>query len=273
MSLNLLQKDLTKLREHYYRNSRSAAVRLQYTGTLADVYLLAYAPSYMYQAERAFELANVIEMQPKVCTAAFFCCGPAPESVALVHLLRSASRNNSLTFHFFDQQIDQWRVLRDAVVKQGCVSRYSGDITTTDHHFDLLADVIPKRTRDVLRGTELAIFQNYSNELGNSRHDLEIAERNIVDIASWLPYRSKLVFSDLYYSTAHHRRLMSRLRKYGTVITHEDEDELAYNTPDSSHPLSKFLFEDWRVEPDRKLSARGRHTASFMIFERNARLR
>ena len=122
-ALEALKPQVHKLRQHFWDHSYTGSVDLDYSGPLADAYLLAYVPGYIQQSLMAYQEAGLDSAS--VTTVGFFCCGPCPEAVGLVKHLGQQHPGN-LQFHFFDVNHEGWRITREALLEVGCTKRWSG---------------------------------------------------------------------------------------------------------------------------------------------------
>ena len=234
--LQALQPALRALRQAYKNPTVSAA----YEGDNTEAYLLAYVPHYIKQALTALEKAQLLIYRPTY-RAGFFCSGPGPEAVALVeHLLRRRSRQE-LEFHFLDRASDDWSRIREELLTVGCQRRWSPAIDIQAHTFDLLDRAGFRRLRPILKKLDLAMFQNFGNELPTNQHPLAID--NIRRIAKLLSDGAMLIYSDQrnYEAVQQFVQTLEReLRPLGNVrITAMEESVRA---PRTGTPLAEHFF-------------------------------
>lgn len=185
--LTALRPSLDCLRTIYGRDSRSGTVRIIYEGETADAYLLAYIPGTIAQALLALQL------------------GMTDASTDL--LTRLASPRLRLEIHLFDSQHDEWAATRDSLLSQGCVDRWSGQVSLSQHPFDITDPHSALRYQSTLDQLDLAMFQNFDNEIDGAQAP---AEATITAIAALMPSGSQLILSDLYYAMASQKRLEAR---------------------------------------------------------------
>ena len=265
-ALRQLQPALHRLRESYRHQSSSSAVSPGYSDSTAFAYLLAYVPGCIVQSRMAFDFAGVVAMQPPPRRIGFFCCGPCPEAVALVEILAGQlfSQSDEFSLDLFDISDSNWGPVRRALLEVGCNQGRDGSQIRKVEAYDFDIREAPSgRTAEIIGRLDIAMFQNYDNELGSDRG---AANRTVEAIAQLLAPGSKLILSDLFNSYRNHELLEKALEEYGQVarknsgyrgIRHEDPDEF----------LSSNLFATF---PDEHLRLRARtgHTANFLVLDR-----
>jgi len=216
-ALEALKPQVHKLRQHFWDHSYTGNVDLDYSGPLADAYLLAYVPGYIQQSLMAYQEAGLDSAS--VTTVGFFCCGPCPEAVGLVKHLGQQQHPGNLRFHFFDVNHEGWRITREALLEVGCTRRWSGQLELeTPLSLDLSEPQAVAEHASVISALDLAVFQNFDNEMGEAQN---VMRSNIERVAALLPASSTLVLSDLHYaadrSEANHQVLKERLAPFGEV--------------------------------------------------------
>ena len=185
--LTALRPSLNYLRTTYRNDSRSGTVRIKYEDETADAYLLAYIPGTIAQALLALQL------------------GMADASTDL--LTRLASPRLRLEIHLFDNQHNQWAATRDSLLSQGCVDRWSGQVRISQHPFDITDPHSTLQYQSILDQLDLAMFQNFDNEIDSARAP---AEATITAIAELMPSGSRLILSDLWNAMRSQKRLRTK---------------------------------------------------------------
>ena len=232
------------LRGAYDRGSYSSTVSLDYQDELADAYLLAYFPGNVVQSKMAFDFAGVAGMAPAPQRVGLFCCGLAPEAVALAELLAAARGADiceqcflrlpqsqrreadecphcgkpirtreiaTLHFHLFDHS-PGWSQLRDAVMKHGCQDLWGGPVQYDEvAGFDMLTGLTPEQEL-LVPPLDLAVFQNFDNEMGPNKGR---ANQTVLRVSELLRPGSKLILSDLFNSRRNHEHLLVELQRRG----------------------------------------------------------
>ena len=215
-ALEALQPQVHELRQHFQHHSSTGRVDLDYSGLLADAYLLAYTPGYIQQSLMAYQGAGLDPAS--VTTVGFFCCGPCPEAVGLVKHFGQQHPEN-LRFYFFDVNHEGWRITREALLEVGCTRLFPGQLELeTPLSLDLSEPQSVEEHESVIGTLDLAVFQNFDNEMGEAKN---VMRSNIERVAALLPASSTLVLSDLHYaadrSEANHQVLKARLAPFGEV--------------------------------------------------------
>ncbi|SVD56656.1 uncharacterized protein METZ01_LOCUS409510, partial [marine metagenome] len=117
------------------------------------------------------------------------------------------------------------------------------------------------RTAEIIGRLDIAMFQNYDNELGS---DHEAANRTVEAIAQLLAPGSKLILSDLFYSDPNHELLGEVLEEYGQVTRKQSGYRgVRHGVPDGF--LSYYLFNG---QSDEVLTARTGHADNFLVLDR-----
>ena len=294
-ALQSLKPSLRHLRYEYDRHSRTSTVSLDYTGALAAAYLLAYFPGNVIQSQMAFCFACVAEMAPAPQRVGLFCSGLAPEAVALTELLSATHRTSKcegcflkfprasgqkmeecpncglpikideelakLDFLLFDHS-PGWSQFCDAVMELGCRGMHNQHDTVAD--FELFTGLTPKQEA-LVRSLDLAVFQNFDNELGSKK---ESALRTVLRVGELLRPGSKLILSDLHNARGTHEKLKAEMdrRSLGpTSISPEDGRKawhLALPEP--------FLRENLLDGTDGLIPRVGKkHLVNFLVLDRH----
>ena len=263
-ALRQLQPSLHRLRESYRHQSSSSAVSPGYSDSTAFAYLLAYVPGYIVQSRMAFDFAGVAAMQPPPRRIGFFCCGPCPEAVALVEILSGQlfSQSDELSLDLFDISDSNWGPVRRALLEVGCnQGRDGSQIRKVETHDFDIREAPRGRTAEIIERLDIAMFQNYDNELGSDRG---AANRTVEAIAQLLAPGSKLILSDLFNSYRSHEFLEDVLKEYGQVARKQS----GYRGVKHTYPdrfMSSNLFDR---QSDEVLTARVGHTANFLVLDR-----
>ena len=263
-ALRQLQPALRHLRKSYKHQSRSSTVSPGYSDSTAFAYLLAYVPGYIVQSRMAFDFAGVAAMQPSPRQIGFFCCGPCPEAVALVEILSGQlfSQSDELSLDLFDISDSNWRPVRRALLEAGCNQGRDDSPLRKVETYDFDIRQAPGRgTAEIIERLDIAMFQNYDNELGSDRG---AANRTVEAIAQLLAPGSKLILSDLTYSVQTHKFLEDVLKEYGQVARKQSGHRgVKHRYPDRF--MSSNLFDK---QSDEVLTARVGHTANFLVLDR-----
>jgi len=271
--LEALKPQVHKLRQHFWDHSYTGSVDLDYSGPLADAYLLAYVPGYIQQSLMAYQGAG---LDPEsVTTVGFFCCGPCPEAVGLVKHLGQQQRPGNLRFHFFDVNHEGWRITREALLEVGCTRRWSGQLELeTPHSLDLSEPQSVEEHASVIGTLDLAVFQNFDNEMGEAQN---VMRSNIERTAALLPASSALVLSDLRYAAdryeANHQVLKEKLAPFGEVHAYKSAGSRGVRVPWPTGPIRSHLLvmEPAEIGPGKpRLVPRTGHDASFLVLKKPA---
>ena len=269
--LRSLKPSLKHLREVYKRDSRTSTVSLDYTGKLAAAYLLAYFPGNVIQSQMAFCFADVAKMSPAPQRVGLFCSGVAPEAIALTEILSATSgkpkcqscwlqlplahRQNQgdcpncgapitidkevgkLDFLLFDHS-PGWNPYSNAVMELGCRGIPTQHTTVAD--FELFAGITSAQ-EELVRSLDLAVFQNFDNELG---HEKASALQTVLRVGELLPPGSKLILSDLENARSTHARLKTEIdrRSLGSTSVSPNNGRKALH-PEPDQFLKENLFD------------------------------
>ena len=238
--LTALRPSLEYLRAKYANDSRSGTVNISYKDQTADAYLLAYVPGTIAQALLALQLAM------------------ADASTNL--LARLGSPRLRLEIHLFDSQHNEWAATRDSLLSQGCVDRWSGQVCVTQHPFNITDPQSPLQHQEILEQLDLAMFQNFDNEIAQTRAP---AEATITTIAELMPSGSQLILSDLYYAMASQKRLRDHWSdlSLGSVQQTSMPSKTIHPNPQRNGPLETCFFSDTQ-------SPRKRLSMNFLVLNR-----
>jgi len=216
------------LREEYRPESDRPTPNPVYEGPNAFAYLLAYVPIYIRQSMKVLEIAGLHGEGRDKKRVGLFCCGPCPEAVGLVEMLRGPGgrkQPDRFCLELFDNRHEDWEAARNALLdlaffggpRDPQVEETGWESTLSEppgiHDFDITEGLSPAQTKVVSR-LDVAMFQNFDNE---SESAPEAADQTIKEIAELLPPGSKLILSDLTRAKKRHRRLLRPLSKYGQV--------------------------------------------------------
>ena len=228
-ALTELQPFVTGLRDAYEdaRKGRSI-VAIDYSGQNALAYLLAYVPKYIHQSMIVLERAGLNTAGRDEKRVGLFCCGPCPEAVALLEMLRGPGgekQPDRFCLDLFDSGHEGWKATRNALLDMAFLgrtcdleSRETGWESTLSkppgiHDFDIMEGLSPAH-KQVVAQLDVAMVQNVDSELGTTPG---AADQTIEEIAEHLPPGSKLILSDLTGAIARHKRLLVPLSRYGQV--------------------------------------------------------
>ena len=272
-ALEALQPQVHKLRQHFLGHSNTGSVDLDYSGPLADAYLLAYVPGYIQQSLMAYEGAGLDSAS--VTTVGFFCCGPCPEAVGLVKHLGQQLHPGNLRFHFFDVNHEGWRITREALLEVGCTGRWLGQLELeTPHFLDLSEPQSVNEHESVIGTLDLAVFQNFDNEMGEAQN---VMRSNIERTAALLPASSALILSDLIHaadrSEANHQVLKEKLAPFGEVHAWKSPGSKGVRVPWPTGPIRSHLLVGDPAEIGfgrPRLVPRTGHDASFLVIKKPA---
>ncbi len=272
-ALEALKPQVHKLRQHFWDHSYTGSVDLDYSGPLADAYLLAYVPGYIQQSLMAYQEAGLDSAS--VTTVGFFCCGPCPEAVGLVKHLGQQQHPGNLRFHFFDVNHEGWCITREALLEVGCTKRWSGQLELeTPHSLDLSEPQSVEEHASVIGTLDLAVFQNFDNEMGEAQN---VMRSNIERTAALLPASSALVLSDLHYAAdryeANHQVLKEKLAPFGEVHAWKSPGSKGVRVPWPTGPIRSHLLvmEPAEIGPGKpRLVPRTGHDASFLVIKKPA---
>ena len=272
-ALEALQPQVHKLRQHFLGHSNTGSVDLDYSGPLADAYLLAYVPGYIQQSLMAYEGAGLDSAS--VTTVGFFCCGPCPEAVGLVKHLGQQLHPGNLRFHFFDVNHEGWRITREALLEVGCTRRWPGQLELeTPHFLDLSEPQSVNEHESVIGTLDLAVFQNFDNEMGEAQN---VMRSNIERTAALLPASSALILSDLIHaadrSEANHQVLKEKLAPFGEVHAWKSPGSKGVRVPWPTGPIRSHLLVGDPAEIGfgrPRLVPRTGHDASFLVIKKPA---
>ena len=258
-ALKQLQPALDRLR----RNFKDSVVNPGYSGQVACAYLLASIPGFIVQSRMAFEFAHVDTMEPPPGRVGLFCCGACPEAVALVEILKEQHRlpTGGLRLDLFDIAHSGWKSVRRALLEAGCSqSQDDSLLRKVEIHDFSIHQALGESSAEIIGHLDIAMFQNYDNELGSNRVG---ANRTIERIAQLLTPGSKLILSDLGGSYTNHRFLVDVLGKYGSVQRTYSIKGVRHTKPNQF--LSSNLFD--RQSP-LWLRPKEADTANFLVLDR-----
>ncbi len=224
------------LREEYRPESDRPTPNPLYEGPNAFAYLLAYVPIYIRQSTKVLEIAGLHGEGHDKKRVGLFCCGPCPEAVGLVEMLRGPGgrkQPDRFCLELFDNHHEGWEATRDALLDVSfldspgiCRDRkrqWGGgwEIALYDlpgiHDFNVVDGLSPAH-RQIVAQLDVAMFQNFDNELGPAVGPAQVAaDQTIEEIAELLPPGSKLILSGLTDAMKRHKRLLAPLREYGEV--------------------------------------------------------
>ena len=272
-ALEALKPQVHNLRQHFWDHSYTGSVDLDYSGPLADAYLLAYVPGYIEQSRMAYQGAGLDSAS--VTTVGFFCCGPCPEAVGLVKHLGQQLHPGNLRFHFFDVNHEGWCITREALLEAGCTRGWSGQIELeTPHSLDLSEPQSVEEHAAVIGTLDLAVFQNFDNEMGGAQN---VMRSNIERTAALLPASSALVLSDLIHaadrSEANHQVLKEKLAPFGEVHAWKSPGSRGVRVPWPTGPIRSNLLVGERADIGSgkpRLVPRTGHAASFLVIKKPA---
>ena len=265
-ALEELQPHVHTLREHYRNHSSIGTVGIDYSGKMADAYLLAYVPGYIEQCEMAFRMADL--GAAPVETVGLFCCGPCPEAVALVRHLNSRDRSGQLGIHMFDVCPAGWSTVREALLDEGCTKHWAGVVNYENYDLDLTVPRSVEHYASAIGALDVAVFQNFDNEVG---HAMGVMRSNIERVAALLSPSSSLIMSDLSNSAANHEVLSSRLQPLGEVSLGKSPGSRGVRVLRPSGPIRKHLLVGDSYANDTeapRLIPRTGHDARFLVLKR-----
>ena len=175
-------------------------------------YLLAYVPKYIAQARLSYNLADLEIQDPlEPFRAAFICCGPAPESAALITYFQNRQATcpscfliielpieeagecphcfgsvdtQKFEFFFFDIQ-PAWSPITDTFMQVLNVNL----LTSSYNRLDVNEPDAIQEISDVLSEMDLITVQNCLNEISGIN--------NLLELHSILKSGAKLLISDL----------------------------------------------------------------------------
>lgn len=172
----------------------------------------------------------------------------------------------------FDLSPHSWKPVRDEVLRIATKNAKRASIDLSDisvHDFDIRDPKSVERYSDIVTGLDLAIFQNFENELGPSRPGLRAAgtlpsaiQVNLERVARLLRPGSKMILSDLWYSWGSHRALEEPFSELGRV---------QFFSETVTHPLpNAFLRKHFFFETPNcfKTNPRRSHQANFLVLDR-----
>ena len=215
-ALKQLRPSLKELRRKY-KNYKSRNIQIDYSGEIAEAYLLAYVPIYINQALKALRYAF--------------------ERAGREQPLVSNSRNLNLEFHLFDRQNSDWTQAREALLRLGCDERWRGDVDIHPREFDLASSKSLVNHKEAISNLDLAMFQNFDNEIGNySSASRQNVETTITEIAKNLRPGGRLIISDLYGSDRSQNEMLNlwenelrigrgSQKKFGKETVHDQPSE------------------------------------------------
>ena len=238
-ALRALQPSVKELRAAYRRSAKD--VRPDYSGVIADAYLLAYVPTYVRQSKIMYEKAAV-EFSPQI-KVGVFCGGPCPEIIGLLDYFRSENSDSlpedlHIEFYLFESNLAGWKDVFNGVLKAATERFGENRFSCRTLTFDLLKQKEAERHASVIRNLDIATFQNFDNEMGVVEKNIML--QNISDVAGLLPQGSKLLMSDLFYSSTSHEILKMRLGENFSTVLEKYEDSPAYLRND--HPIHRYLL-------------------------------
>ncbi len=145
-----LRPKLNELRLSYEKDR----VSLDYSNGIAEAYLLAYVPHYMWQALNALHFSRPI-IDADLLRVAVLCSGPGPELVALREYLGQTGWQGRLEVHLVDIQMTGWTPVLSAL--------HRAEPNLFLHDVDI-ADSIGTLPGD-LCDLDILMLQNCANEL------------------------------------------------------------------------------------------------------------
>jgi hypothetical protein len=177
----------------------------------------------------------------------------------------------------FDNRHEVWEVARNALLDVSfldssgiCRDRYrqwgGGWETALSedpgiHDFNVVDGLSPA-DRQIVKKLDVAMFQNFDNELGPDEGSAQdAADQTIEEIAQLLPPGSKLVLSGLTDAMKRHRRLLTPLRKYGKVW--HDWTVVLVPRPTAGGLTDRFL-----LDGSDDCVPRARLFLNYLVFER-----
>ena len=216
--LRALQPSVKELRVAYRRSAKD--VQPEYVGAIADAYLLAYFPTYIRQSRIMYEKAAV-EFSPHM-KVGVFCGGPCPEIVGLLDYFKSKNSDSlpddlHIEFYLFEPNLAGWKEVFDGVLEAATERFGENRFSCHSSIFNLLKQREVEGHESIIRNLDIATFQNFDNEMGAVEKN--IMRENIQGVADLLPQGSKLLMSDLFYSSASHEILETHLgENFSTTV-------------------------------------------------------
>jgi hypothetical protein len=247
--LRNLQPHVQGLRKGYRTNS----VEVEYSGLVAEAYLLAYVPPYIFQAENVLEQAMAGLSFGEVLRVGFICPGPGPETIGLVRALkRHGPRRPPLDITYIDKATKGWAPAREALLD--CArDRWPAPITRSAIELDLIEPRASNQLVDLGRSFDLVMLQNCANELSQNRQ----FGLNMRQLTGSLRPGATLVISDqaLYRATDWLKRWVKELdRSFDTSVPFRDK-ELKFGWPNCPVIDDNLLVRDGKdLMPRRNLN-------------------
>lgn len=170
-------------------------VRLNYTRELTEAYLLAYYPHYVRMAEASLRVIGPEFFDRSALRVCLVGAGPAPEAVAVGHRLQAdAGASSQLELTVVDRANDGWTWARVVSVESVLAHYWQGQVSVRPITADLREPEIIDQISGVAADTDLVIFQNCLNEIGDDSTHLHAGVRALVGA---LPSGAVVVMSDL----------------------------------------------------------------------------
>jgi hypothetical protein len=223
------------LRRKYRGGYDSRGIEIEYSGLIAEAYLLVYVPGYINQARIALKKAfDLMERHRRSD-------------------LRSPQLNIEL--HLFDLRTTGWSDTRSELLDYGCKQKWRNRLSINEHHFNLQDGSTLAECQETLRSLDIAMFQNFDNEIGDGESDKRNrALQTITKIAVQMPLGSQLVLSDLMGSDDAHEKLEQdwKNRGIGSVAreqrgktTEGEGDPYRIHEAPRDSPLTEYFFSDF----------------------------
>jgi len=259
--LSSLKPYFKELRTSYLTEFGNNAVSVNYDQEKTrHAYLLTYVPKYLAQATLSYDLANLTMQDPnRTFRAAFFCCGPAPESASLLKYFQKSQVNCPICFlsylqengecsscgtfspfipkkfelHFIDIN-PKWQQIREALISELNVN----SLKTYNYEIDLTE---PDAIQDIsirLTNLDLITFQNCLNEISTGD-----GLNNLLATQSLLNSGAQMLISDLTFQRGNTERLMNisdQLRREPGIVSQIQKDIARCEEPPEI--LRQFLF-------------------------------
>jgi Zn ribbon nucleic-acid-binding protein len=219
--LKELQPHFKLLRKTYNEQYRSRSVEIEYSGGIADAYLLAYAPGNINQARIAL--------------------GHALTRMSRNQRLALSSRRLKIEFHLFDLQTTGWSQITEALLDLGCTRKWEGELDVHRHQFDIRNSEALPIYQETLQALDLSIFQNFDNEIARSGSaERALAEGTMTKIAEGLHPEAQLILSDLTEANVSQQSLRERWKGLG----------IGEITISNSEPGTRTKIHDWPRIPE-----------------------
>jgi hypothetical protein len=194
--LKSLQPYVKTLRKGYKQN----CVNADYSDVATQMaYLITYYPHYAVMTRNILERIEPVNVQAIFSNQAYlsvciFGSGPVPEAAGLISFIADKYPNiRFLVVRTFDIASETWRISQDIAKQYILPEIWTGKIALLTDKIDICQAGVFINFRDILKSSQVFIFQNCLNELQN----IALLPSNLDILLEEIPANSLLIFADL----------------------------------------------------------------------------